>query len=169
MATVRPGQNACEGTKQGAQVSFICPRFMLFSDEMLQAAIDDGNTGMNYAVVGHDADSGGIDGNNGNSCCQCYQLVFSLPENVAQVNGNGASRDSDSAAPGGAVVQHGRGWWQELRHLHGRRRFRRIQRLRSEFVAEEPVGQVPLHAVFHPRASRARAASTRPHRSPAAR
>lgn len=86
-----PGQNACEGTKQGAQVNFICPRFLLFSDEMLQAAIDDGNAGMHYAVVGHDADTGGIDGNGGNSCCQCYQLVFSLPENVAQVNGNGAA------------------------------------------------------------------------------
>jgi hypothetical protein len=86
-----PGQNACEGTKQGAQVNFICPRFMLFSDEMAQAALDDGNEGMNYAVVGHDADMGGIDGNTSNSCCQCYQIVYSLPENVAQVNGNGAS------------------------------------------------------------------------------
>ena len=66
-----PGQNACEGTKQGAQVLFLCPRFMLFSDEMAQAALDDGNVTV--------------------SCCQCYQLVFSLPENVAQVNGNGAA------------------------------------------------------------------------------
>ena len=86
-----PGQNACESTKQGAQVLFLCPRFMLFSDEMAQAALDDGNTGLNYAVVGHDADTGGIDGNVTVSCCQCYQLVFSLPENVAQVNGNGAA------------------------------------------------------------------------------
>ncbi len=86
-----PGQNACEGTKQGAQVNFICPRFMLFSDEMIQAASDDGLAGFNYAVVGHDLDSGGVDGNYSNSCCQCYQLVFSLPENTAQVNGNGAS------------------------------------------------------------------------------
>jgi hypothetical protein len=85
------GQNACEGTKQGAQVNFLCPRFMLFSDEMAQAAIDDGNSGLNYAVVGHDVETGGIDGNQTNSCCQCYQLVFSLPENEAQVNGNGAS------------------------------------------------------------------------------
>ncbi len=97
-----PGQNACEGTKQGAQINFICPRFMLFSDEMIQAAIDDGNEGMNYAVVGHDADTGGIDGNNGNSCCQCYQLVFSLPENVAQVNGNG---DAAIPIPPPLVVQ----------------------------------------------------------------
>jgi hypothetical protein len=86
-----PGQNACEGTKQGAQVNFICARFMLYSDEMVQAASDDGLAGFNYAVVGHDMDSGGIDGNYNNSCCQCYQLVFSLPENIAQVNGNGAA------------------------------------------------------------------------------
>ena len=64
---------------------------MLFSDEMIQAASDDGLAGFNYAVVGHDLDSGGVDGNYSNSCCQCYQLVFSLPENTAQVNGNGAS------------------------------------------------------------------------------
>jgi hypothetical protein len=86
-----PGQNACEGTKQGARVNFLCPRFMLFSDEMIQAASDDGYTGLNYAVVGHDVDTGGIDGTVTISCCQCYQLVFSLPENVAQVGGNGAS------------------------------------------------------------------------------
>jgi hypothetical protein len=86
-----PGQNACEGTKQGAQVLFLCSRFMLFSDEMKQAAIDDGYPEMNYAVVGHDPDTGGIDGNVTNSCCQCYQLVFRLPENIAQENGNGAS------------------------------------------------------------------------------
>ncbi len=85
------GQNACEGTKQGAQINFLCPRFMLFSDEMAQAVIDDGNSGVNYAVVGHDVETGGIDGSATNSCCQCYQLVFSLPENEAQVGGNGAS------------------------------------------------------------------------------
>ncbi|MGA7740988.1 MAG: hypothetical protein WBP56_07985 [Polyangia bacterium] len=86
-----PGQNACEGTKQGARINFLCPRFMLFSDEMVQAAADDGTPGLNYAVVGHDVDTGGIDGTVTISCCQCYQLVFSLPENVAQVGGNGAS------------------------------------------------------------------------------
>jgi hypothetical protein len=85
------GQNACEGTKQGARINFLCPRFMLFSDEMAQAALDDGYAGLNYAVVGHDSDTGGIDGNVNISCCQCYQLVFSLPENVAQVGGSGAS------------------------------------------------------------------------------
>jgi len=86
-----PGQNACEGTKPGARVNFLCPRFMLFSDEMAQAALDDGYPGLNYAVVGHDADTGGIDGDVTISCCQCYQLVYSLPENGAQVGGNGAS------------------------------------------------------------------------------
>jgi hypothetical protein len=86
-----PGQNACEGTKQGAQVNFICPRFMLYSDEMAQAAADDGLADFNYAVVGHDLDSGGIDSNFANSCCQCYQLIFSLPENIAQVGSNGPS------------------------------------------------------------------------------
>jgi hypothetical protein len=86
-----PAQNACEGTKQGAQVQFLCPRFMLFSDEMAQAAIDDGNDGFHYAVVGHDTDYGGIDGTVSVSCCQCYQLIFQLPENIAQVNGGGAS------------------------------------------------------------------------------
>jgi hypothetical protein len=85
------GQNACEGTKSGAQVNFLCPRFMLFSDEMAQAALDDGYPGINYAVVGHDVETGGIDGNVTISCCQCYQLVFQLPEAEAQVNGNGAS------------------------------------------------------------------------------
>lgn len=86
-----PGQNACEATKQGARVNFLCPRFMLFSDEMTEGASDDGLDGFNYGVVGHDLDSGGIDGNYSNSCCQCYQLVFSLPENVAQVGGSGAA------------------------------------------------------------------------------
>jgi hypothetical protein len=86
-----PGQNACEGTKQGAQVNFICTRFMLFADEMVQAAADDSLAGFNYGVVGHDMDTGGIDANSGNSCCQCYQIVFSLPENVAQVGSNGPS------------------------------------------------------------------------------
>jgi hypothetical protein len=76
---------------RSARVNFLCPRFMLFSDEMVQAAADDGNTGLNYAVVGHDLDSGGIDGNVPISCCQCYQLVYHLPEQEAQVGGNGAS------------------------------------------------------------------------------
>ncbi len=67
--------------------TFICPRFMLFSTEMLQAAKDDAelygwnkeNPPFNYAVAGHDAEVGGID-DGPSSCCQCYQLVFEKPE-----------------------------------------------------------------------------------------
>ncbi len=74
--------NACQestATKPGADTAFICPRFMLFSPEMLQAAIDDGNEAFHYAIVGHDADRGGIDGDDQSTCCQCYQLVFAYP------------------------------------------------------------------------------------------
>lgn len=74
--------NAClesTATKPGADITFICPRFMLFSEEMRQAADDDGNTAFSYAIVGHDADSAGIDAGATSTCCQCYQLVFSHP------------------------------------------------------------------------------------------
>lgn len=84
--------NACQestSSKPGDDVNFVCPRFMLFSDEMDQAAIDDGLTGFNYAVVGHDKDMGGIDGSDMTSCCQCYQLVYDYPaENQAWVDPN---------------------------------------------------------------------------------
>lgn len=85
--------NACQESsadKPYADVTFICPRFMLFSDAMQQAAIDDGNADFNYAIVGHDVDSGGIDGDVQSTCCQCYQLVFAYPspqnERQAQAN-----------------------------------------------------------------------------------
>jgi hypothetical protein len=74
--------NACaesEQSKPGADVTFICPRFMLGSPELTQAAIDDGNSAFNYAIVGHDADRGGIDGQDESTCCQCYQLVYAYP------------------------------------------------------------------------------------------
>ena len=74
--------NACaESTtdKPGADVTFICPRFMLGSPEMSQAATDDGLSAFNYAIVGHDADRGGIDGQDESTCCQCYQLVYAYP------------------------------------------------------------------------------------------
>jgi hypothetical protein len=64
--------NACQestSSKPGAAVTFACPRFMLYSDEMQQAAIDDGNTAFNYAIVGHDSDTNGIDGTAQSSCC----------------------------------------------------------------------------------------------------
>jgi hypothetical protein len=98
--------NACESLsgKPGADVGFLCPRFMLFSDEMGQAAKDDStaNPPFNYAIVGHDVDTGGLDGNDMSTCCQCYQLVFDLPENEAQDNGNGASA---IAVPPPLIVQ----------------------------------------------------------------
>jgi hypothetical protein len=52
---------------------------MLFSAELLQAALDDGNGAFNYAVVGHDVDRGGIDGDANSTCCQCYELVYAYP------------------------------------------------------------------------------------------
>jgi hypothetical protein len=74
--------NAClesSAEKPHADLTFICPRFMLFSDAMRQAASDDGNAAFNYAVVGHDVDHGGIDGDAQSTCCQCYQLVYAYP------------------------------------------------------------------------------------------
>jgi hypothetical protein len=74
--------NACaESTtsKPNADVTFMCQRNQLFSPEMEQAVKDDGLEGFHYAVVGHDVDRGGIDGNDQSSCCQCYQLVYAWP------------------------------------------------------------------------------------------
>ena len=74
--------NACQEDstmKPYADTTFICPRFMLFSPEMIQAAQDDGLSDFNYAVVGHDVDRGGIDGQDESTCCQCYQLVYAYP------------------------------------------------------------------------------------------
>ena len=87
--------NACEDISQKpkADVGFLCPRFALESSEMAQAAVDDFGAAspFNYAIVGHDVDQNGLDGTAKSACCQCYQLVYSLPENEARVNGNGAS------------------------------------------------------------------------------
>lgn len=74
--------NACSETttaKPHADITFMCPRDLLFSPEMEQAVKDDGLDGFHYAVVGHDVDKGGIDGNANSSCCQCYQLVYAWP------------------------------------------------------------------------------------------
>jgi len=84
--------NACSPpenpNKANLPKTFICPRFMLYSTEMLQAAKDDAalygwgsgsEPPFNYGVVGHDADVGGLD-NNESSCCQCYQIVYVTPE-----------------------------------------------------------------------------------------
>lgn len=86
--------NSCsppeDPSKGNLPKNFICPRFMMFSAAMTQAAQDDalqygwgsgaqGETPFQYGVVGHDADVGGLD-DNSSSCCQCYQLVFETPE-----------------------------------------------------------------------------------------
>ena len=98
--------NACEDISQKpkADVGFLCPRFALESSEMAQAAVDDFGAAspFNYAIVGHDVDQNGLDGTAKSACCQCYQLVYSLPENEAQVNGNGASA---IAIPKPVIVQ----------------------------------------------------------------
>lgn len=91
--------NAClesSAEKPYADVTFICPRFMLFADEMKQAAIDDDNSAFNYAVVGHDVDSGGIDGAAESTCCQCYQLIFAHP---SPNNDRQALEDPDNPDP----------------------------------------------------------------------
>jgi Glycosyl hydrolase family 45 len=67
-------QNACTN---GGDVSFICPRFMLFSGEMKQAAADDA------AAMGWPAGSFnyGVATLNGAECCACYQIVYGTVEN----------------------------------------------------------------------------------------
>src|SRR5205085_12519901 len=65
--------NACENISQkpGADIGFACPRYMLFADEMLQAAKDDWSSDtppFNYAVAAHEPDAFGVDPN-GISCC----------------------------------------------------------------------------------------------------
>jgi hypothetical protein len=97
--------NACsenETSKPGADVTFICPRFMLFSPEMLQAASDDGNDEYLYAIVGHDTDRGFIDGEDESTCCQCYQIIYAWPspdnERQVQLNPDDVSKPA-SAVP----------------------------------------------------------------------
>jgi hypothetical protein len=98
--------NACENisSKPTADVGFLCPRFALRSGEMVQAALDDfgAPAPFNYAIAGHDVDQGGLDGTAKSSCCQCYQLVFDLPEQEARVQSSGASA---IALPKPLVVQ----------------------------------------------------------------
>jgi len=100
--------SACENVSQkpNADVGFLCPRFALHSDEMAQAAIDDfgPNPPFNYAIAGHDIDTVVLDAKAQTTCCQCYQLVFSLPEQEARVNGN-ASGPSAIAIPKPLIVQ----------------------------------------------------------------
>jgi hypothetical protein len=71
-------QSVNNGCTSGGNVSYICPRFMLFSLEMKQAAADDETANgwpqgsFNYGVATL----------NGAPCCACYQLVFETPTNV---------------------------------------------------------------------------------------
>jgi hypothetical protein len=106
------GANACENISQkpGADIGFACPRFMLFADEMLQAAKDDWNSDtppFSYAVAGHDPDTSGIDPN-GSTCCQCYELVFNTPspsnDNEGCVNAD-CTKGSAVPVPPPLVVQ----------------------------------------------------------------
>jgi hypothetical protein len=96
--------NACsesQTSKPGADVTFVCPRTMLHSTNMLQAAIDDGNEAYLYGIVGHDVDAGFIDGNAKSTCCQCYQMVYAWPSpnNERQVQKN----PDDVSKPASAV------------------------------------------------------------------
>jgi hypothetical protein len=77
----------------------MCPRNLLFSPEFEQAVKDDGLDGFHYAVVGHDPDKGGIDGD-AHSCCQCYQLVYAYPSpsNDRQVQVNPDNPDPPASA-----------------------------------------------------------------------
>jgi hypothetical protein len=105
--------NACsESTtdKPNADVTFMCPRNLLFSPEMEQAVKDDGLDGFHYAVVGHDVDKGGIDGQTPSACCQCYQLVYAWPSvaNDRQVQVNPDNPNPPASAipvPAPLIVQ----------------------------------------------------------------
>jgi hypothetical protein len=81
--------NVCENdtAKLGQPVLFACPRDMLFSPELQQAAKDDAAANgwddpsdpvFTYAVVGHDPDSD-LDSGSDSTCCQCYQLLLGRP------------------------------------------------------------------------------------------
>lgn len=74
-------RSGCEANGNG----FMCPRAMVFSPEMVQAAFDDwggDEAPFVYGVVGHDPDPNGVDGASASyssTCCQCYQLVYKGP------------------------------------------------------------------------------------------
>jgi hypothetical protein len=98
-------QSACESGKTGVPVNFACPRFLLYSDEFIQAAIDDDNTAFNYGIVGHDVDTNGVDGTNTGACCQCYQIVFDYPkENQCWVDPNNSASPNSALPPPKAMI-----------------------------------------------------------------
>lgn len=105
-------RNACENApgKDGKIQGFACSRYMLFSPMMMQAAKDDARVlgwpnpedpPFNYAVVGHDTNTTGIDqGMTGiQPCCECYQLVFDKPYN------EGDAANNQSPVPKPLIVQ----------------------------------------------------------------
>ena len=70
-------QSSCQGG-----TGYMCARSMLFSPEFKQAAMADWSADdppFVYATAGHDPDTGGLDTGGGNTCCQCYQLIFETP------------------------------------------------------------------------------------------
>jgi hypothetical protein len=86
------GPNTGDTTGSGCAggPAFMCTRTMVYSPEFKVAETDDFASPTNpqfvYGVVGHDKDSGGLDGESGsNACCQCYQLIFTTPQD--QVSG----------------------------------------------------------------------------------
>jgi hypothetical protein len=95
--------NVCAGGSSGVPVNYACPSWMLYSDEMNEAASADGFGGqLNYGVAGHDVDnaSAGIDNGLTDACCQCYQLVFDYPaENQTWVDPNSSSNPQSAITP----------------------------------------------------------------------
>lgn len=97
--------NACESGKTGVPINFACPRFLLYSDEFNQAAIDDGNTEFNYGIVGHDVDTSGVDSGLMEACCQCYQIVFDYPkENQVWQDPNATANPVSAVPPPKAMI-----------------------------------------------------------------
>ncbi|HVZ89758.1 MAG TPA: hypothetical protein VHG72_22550 [Polyangia bacterium] len=76
------GDTVASGCNNGT--AFMCARSMVYSPEFKVAETDDFASPTNpqfvYGVVGHDKDSNGLDTESGgNACCQCYQLIFTTP------------------------------------------------------------------------------------------
>ena len=96
--------NACGG---GGDVSFICPRFMLLSSEMREAAAaDESANGWPAGAFNY-----GVATLNGAACCACYQI------RVQRAAGR-AARLRPAATAHHPELQHRR-CPQRLRRLHG--------------------------------------------------
>ena len=82
--STNPNTGDTTGSGCNGGPAFMCVRDLVFSPEFKVAEADDFGSPTNpqfvYGVVGHDKDTGGLDTQSGsNSCCQCYQLVFTTP------------------------------------------------------------------------------------------